>query len=564
MLKSSFLHVMRTPVKTTLFASLLAAVTVFICFGSYMWLSVNYSLDAANQAYTTIGVVEYRSPQDPNIDRTLYYDYLPLTESGFVEFLDHRALVAGFSERLNSIPVGKHRWSNYISVVEFTPAGNFKEDNIIKAKIVKVHYSTDLSIKERAVISLAASPEIKSVEAGKKYLTCIRRLDIDTYSSYRDWDLQRIAELLGIEESGDIILEIPDADYLESSSGMAWSHLIRKYINTTHTASVYATNDLNSMLIFHQGKAMVTKGRSFSQEDYQVGNRVCLISETMAKVNGLEPGDFIPLSFSEGQINITNSILYIDSFNHLDILEEGDYEIIGIYQLVGRMDGAYGFYEDTIFIPQKSISLQPYMTRDNFVSFRLANGKVEAFLEEMEQYDLSGLNFTFYDQGYSKVSGALAGLRENALLLTGVCAAGGLGIVLLFSLLYVGRQQRTIAIMYSLGTSRGKALAFLLITVLMVAGLSVVLGGLAGYALSDRVMENVYARSAQEVSLSATYSEVYGEDNEVEFQAIAPDKPIAPLIAAGTVLAVTLVLSGIFAAKVLRAEPMQVLTEKEK
>jgi hypothetical protein len=64
--------------------------------------------------------------------------------------------------------------------------------------------------------------------------------------------------------------------------------------------------------------------------------------------------------------------------------------------------------------------------------------------------------------------------------------------------------------------------------------------------------------------LSAAYSEVYGEDNELEFQAIAPDKPIAPLIAAGTVLAVTLVLSGIFAAKVLRAEPMQVLTEKEK
>jgi hypothetical protein len=35
------------------------------------------------------------------------------------------------------------------------------------------------------------------------------------------------------------------------------------------------------------------------------------------------------------------------------------------------MDGAYGLYEDTIFIPQKSISFQRYMTRDNFVSFRL-------------------------------------------------------------------------------------------------------------------------------------------------------------------------------------------------
>jgi len=181
----------------------------------------------------------------------------------------------------------------------------------------------------------------------------------------------------------------------------------------------------------------------------------------------------------------------------------------------------------------------------------------------MEQHDLPGLNFTFYDQGYSKVSGALAGMKETALLLTGICAAAGLGIILLFSLLFVGRQKRNIAIMYSLGTSRGKALAFLLITVLMVSGLAVTIGGIAGYTLSDRVLEEVYARNSEEITLGTAYSEVYGEDNEVNFQAITPEKPIAPLTAAGTVLVVTLIMSGIFAAKVLRAEPMQVLTEKE-
>jgi hypothetical protein len=63
--------------------------------------------------------------------------------------------------------------------------------------------------------------------------------------------------------------------------------------------------------------------------------------------------------------------------------------------------------------------------------------------------------------------------------------------------------------------------------------------------------------------VSAAYSEVYGEDTEADFQAIAPDKPLAPLAATGTVLLATLLFSGLFAAKVLRAEPIQVLTQKE-
>lgn len=91
----------------------------------------------------------------------------------------------------------------------------------------------------------------------------------------------------------------------------------------------------------------------------------------------------------------------------------------------------------------------------------------------------------------------------------------------------------------------------------MVSGLAVSIGGVTGYTLSDRVLEKVYVRNSEEITLGTAYSEVYGEDNEVNFQAIAP------LVAAGTVLVVTLIMSGIFATKILRAEPMQELTEKE-
>ncbi|MDD4769617.1 MAG: ABC transporter permease, partial [Eubacteriales bacterium] len=523
-LKHSFRNVFRSPIKTALFIILLAAVTAFLCLGVNMWLSVNQSIDAANKAFKTIGVVEYRSPRDSSIDSTEGYDYSPILESNYVELFDHRWLLAGFSERLDTELFGRHRFSSHISVIEFTPVDISGDGNMIQVKINRVHHSNDFSIKEGTILSVVVSSEIESVEIGKKYLTCFIETDYEEYSVFPEarWVLPRIAEvLLGTEQSADAVMEIADEHYLDSGAGLLWAHLIQRYNNIAHTVSVHTTNDLETMLIFHQGKAVVASGRSFSQEDYREGNRVCIISATLAKINGLQPGDSLSISFSEPGFARTHA-WFADYFNHLDICDESNYEVVGIYQIVGNKSRtAYDLYEDTIFIPQKSLNYQPEYpsTMDNFVSFRLTNGKVEAFLEEMEEHELPGLSFTFYDQGYSKVVGALTSMKKTALLLTGVCALVGLGIVLLFSLLFVGRQQRSIAIMYSLGTSRGKALGFLLITVLIVVFLGAGIGGVAGYSLSDRVLADVFARNTEKEAVSAAYSEVYGEDTEADFQA---------------------------------------------
>lgn len=569
-------NIFRTPVKSLLFFLLLASVTITLCLGLYVWLSVHRSLDAANQAFKTIGIIEYRDPDD---SRIFYinneYDYSPIISSKYVESFDHRAVVPGFSNRLDTKFLVK-RLEVIPYIIEFTPI-DLSDINVAQCEITKIHYSysNNIKVREGAVIPIRVSPvpielspeitfDTSNLATGKRYLACIMEKIDETFSV--NWlttqsELREITRLLGIEESIDTIMEVNDENSLD---GLVWAHFIQKYNSITHTATVYTTNDLETILIFHQGMALVTQGRYFSQEDYSKGNRVCLISDTLAKINGLDVGDSIPLNFSEGSVCFINSILVGDLFQHLNIIGEGSYEIVGIYRVVGNMgEGGYGIYEDTIFVPQKSLNYQPYRTWDNLVSFRLVNGKAEAFLEEMEQYNLPGINFTFYDQGYSKVSGALAYMKETALLLTGICAGAGLGVILLFSLLFVGRQKRSIAIMYSLGTSRGKALAFLLLTVLMVAGVSVTIGGITGYALSDRVLADIYAKSSEEIALSAAYSEVYGQDIDLDFQAIVPDDPAVPLAAAGAVLVVTLILSGIFATKILLAEPMQVLAQKE-
>ena len=375
-LKHSFRNVFRSPIKTALFIILLAAVTAFLCLGVNMWLSVNQSIDAANKAFKTIGVVEYRNPRDSSRDSTEGYDYSPILESNYVELFDHRWLLAGFSEKLDAELVGKHRRGG-TSIIAFTPLNTASEENLLQVKVIKVHHSYDSYMTEGTVLSMVVSPEIESIEIGKKYLTTIMETDYEEYSVCpgERWVLSRIAEvLLGTEQSADAVMEITDEHYLDSGAGLLWTHLIQRYNNKTHTVSVHTTNDLETMLIFHQGKAVVASGRSFSPEDYREGNPVCLVSATLAKINGLQPGDSISISFSEpGTFGQTHA-WYAYNFNHLDILEESNYEVIGIYQIVGnKSQTAYDLYEDTIFIPQKSLNYQPEYPRtmDNFVSFRL-------------------------------------------------------------------------------------------------------------------------------------------------------------------------------------------------
>lgn len=577
LLKNSFRNVVRTPIKTALFILLLAAVTSFLCFGINMQLSVSQSLEAAGQAFATIGVVEYRDPNNSGIERHWYnYDFTPIINSKFVESFDQRLYLSGMSEEIViSKELSRSRSGYQYSVIEFTPVEIITEGKLYRGKIQKVLHSYDSSIKEGNTILIEIDSVTKyDLKIGKSYITSV----------YKGWD-PNIPEIYCVNEFSiqldlkgvgytwergehfeEAVMEITGEGYLEKGAGLMWADIIQMYKNSIKTATVFTTNDLKSILIFHQGNAVVTMGRTFIQEDYREGSRVCIISDKMARSNGLELGDRLSFTFSKYSLmEIRDSIMSADSINHNNIVEVVSFEIVGLYKLVGSMSGAYGLYEDTVFIPQKSIQYWPevYETGDNQVSFRLTTGRVEDFLEEMDQFELPGLNFIFYDQGYSRVRGTLDSMKNTAQLLTGICAAAGLGIVLLFSLLYVGRQKHSIAIMYSLGTSRGRALSFLLITVLLVAGLGVSIGGFAGSLLSNRVLEEVYSRNSEKIVLSTAYSEVYGEDEEIDFQIIAPERNIAPLASAGTVLVAAMLFSGIFTIRVLRAEPMQVLTSKE-
>lgn len=561
-LKNSIKQTVRTPIKTALFVILLALVTTFMSFGITMWSSVNQSLEKANNAFTTIGVVEF-----PRED----LDFSPIKNSSFVTSYDQRDLLGGYNEEMTISPDSNnwYREGTEYSIAEFEvnelspPEATFTKILFRAIKDFDSDYEGNFTL---SALSFGGEPNHFPFEIGKKYVSLVKTDETDDY----DNGIDKIHYVV------QYVMEITSDDYQSTDEFLIFDELLRELHNSVHTFPVYTTNDIESMLTFHQGNTILDSGRFFTEKEYETGANVIMISAGMAERNNLNLGDTIVLDFFQNQVRATGT--GNDVFTPLDSdkVGKGTYEIIGIYQELLKISSLYSLKEDTLFIPQKSLSYSPLPLSssfsNNFISFRLQNGTAEAFLDEVghflediQQSQTQGhkTTITIYDQGYSKVSGALESMGQTALLLTLIGAGAGLILIVMLGYLFVGRQKRTIAIMYSLGVNGKKALAYLLISVLLVAGLATIVGGSAGFAFSDNVMNNIYEQSLEEIEADTTYSDIYGSDNELEYGISMPNPYIPPLAAMTSVLVLTLLISGIYAANILKAQSMQVLTDKE-
>ena len=58
---------------------------------------------------------------------------------------------------------------------------------------------------------------------------------------------------------------------------------------------VLPTNGTHLLLPFYNGLANITEGEDITPEEYANGERVCLVSENFAKMNGIAVGDALSL-----------------------------------------------------------------------------------------------------------------------------------------------------------------------------------------------------------------------------------------------------------------------------
>ena len=245
------------------------------------------------------------------------------------------------------------------------------------------------------------------------------------------------------------------------ASSPTWQKAMESVRVNSHSVPVLAVNHLEALADFAAGTTMVTQGRSISQAEYDSGAAVCLVSESLARENGLNVGDVLPLSLYEYDQDLRYS--YIHEYNprpscylpDQGFQQETEYTIIGLYRQSNEwVTTPTSFTPNSVFVPEKSVTCQTVTGSCGvWSSLVLQNGTIDQMEARLAENGLGG-TVTYYDQGYSDIVESLDGYTRVSR--TMLCVGLALWAVVLaaYCVLLPMQEGKTALRMWTLGAKR--------------------------------------------------------------------------------------------------------------
>ena len=393
-------------------------------------------------------------------------------------------------------------------------------------------------------------------------------------------------------------------EFLARPENAPWVELLKNESIAQHCFPVIGTDALETMYIFVNQNAGIVDGRFFIQEEYEEGQRVCILNETTALDAGIGVGDTITLSqylcHNIFHTEWNRSTSYSDIEGKLNNPTVGEYQpdtvfgteneeftVVGLYRLRNEWsDGSYDITPNTIFIPQKAQiegafgglyseteverrkldgTTETYTSHNEgasygiYMSLKLKNGKVEEFENEIEGSNLAG-QFLTLDQGFGKIQSTLNEISGSAEKLFWLVAAGWLLLLALYALLYQGYQRQNLGIMRSLGASPKLAGRYLFGSGMTVAGIGIAVGTLLAGSVLGAVQAELFRHSfGMEIS---KYSNAVLSDDAIHEMVAGSQLPLWVILAIGAgQLAVFALVLKLQANRMSRRAPRELLSK---
>jgi ABC-type lipoprotein release transport system permease subunit len=497
--RNSILSIIRSFGKTALFTLLIFSLTLALALSVSVWASVEQFLEDCEDFYTTIGLIEYMGtdyPDDTVYDAAMDTALMSLDTSAMVNddatFLWEEpsrsfGYIDGFWRTDSNVP------SSGLSVLVVGKTTYKESNNYYSAVVINSLYST-MSRKDTI---LYVDDDFGTLETGHYYLlfgevyfgrSPLLRIRPATYDN-------AIVSTNGIEIPNiiDITSEGMDGFHYEIPEDSILLQVAKTLPVTNNSVLVSSTDDLMSLLPFHQEELYIVEGRAFTEEEYANGSHVIVISQLMAARLGISVGDAIDLSVAVSDIpGVYNSYWVEDGFS-----SNGQFTVVGIMNTV--MDKSW-----YVYVP-KSVGLPESQFPIGYTVGRavIQNDEAAAFLNRIDSTLDDRFQLTIYDQGYSTVAIPYQTILVVAQIVTAVCSLVEFAVLLLFGFLFVYRQRETSETMLMLGSGRVRVLGYFLFSSGLISLLAASAGAVAGYWLHDGIIELV-AKSAENFKLIDT------------------------------------------------------------
>ena len=386
-------------------------------------------------------------------------------------------------------------------------------------------------------------------------------------------------------------------DFWDTEAGQQYADFQKDLDIAFGSTTAAAVDDLSLVPAFYNGKVYIAQGRTFSQEDYDTGAKVCLISGYYAEKMKLAVGDRLDMSFYEADFPMTGNTADsndrrtelwkpatlsdgTETYRLTDpFFDNSSYEIVGIYDgqvyepNLNRVEFSLtkGMHCDTILVPSASLANRPETTRDDawHTAILVDSKRVNEFLDYVQTSTLLDetddgvkMDLTVYDQGLSNMTRVLEQLTRVSRLTMGLAlGSAGLAVVML-SVLTLQKNKRQIAALRSLGVREKQIPQAVLAGVLVVCLVGAILGAAAGGIVSQKVGSAVLASAKEDVG-DGTFSAMLAQSGGDAVDLSIVTSPLSMVLAAAGVMLVLGLLCFVLVRREAKNSPIRQLGAKE-
>lgn len=613
-IRYSIKQLVKTPVKTILFLLLFMVSVLLVSLGGSLWFLTQENIHKFENIFTTIATVEQKpvsSSKEKIWDwESKAYHYTTKDEYGpihtladlqldGIEYLsgpEIRPYYAAYSPYVRRMEDEIGGNSNCM-IVEVSPEKDCIPAGPVRMNIKKVLFSYYKVNQPYFYLCDHNNKNPDKFYADKTYVMSVT--DGFTHNFYttpaNEWIFEyNLADGVATEQAtkdGKLIdAKFKNVSYQEvtenfydTEDGKRWLALSKARKLACESVPVTATENTNLMLPFYNGDAFILDGNELSEEDYTLGNKVCLISRHFAKLTSLKIGDKIHLPLrtanyaDSANIGIERerwagiSLLNAEGKAY-EVFEESDYTIKGIYDVLPGTSLATGYrlHENEIIVPRKSIKnsdenniLKAGIMKGYTTSFQIPNGDIDKFMEAWNKTGITDLEITFYDKGYSRLESGLLNMKRMSLSMLIAGSITAIFILLFFCNMLITKQRKRTAIERSLGMTKKQCIGSLLAGILLVAFFGSILGSIGGTVLSQNVSGNMV--SIERYSREYTVGKPESLDAEKEAQlSTASSSQVAIAVVSGiTMFSIAGLIAVYDIRKNLKCEPLELLSSVE-
>jgi hypothetical protein len=602
MIRNSIRQLLRTPIKTSLFLLLILIAGMFLTLGSSLWVINNRNIEFYENSFITIGTVEQRETsikqveiwdpfkkeymigQYPAYGKTIPLSVLDFEGAQYIQKPERRPHYASYNPEYKL-----EKGVSGLSVVEITPQEDGFPNQPVSVKISRL-LSGKLFIEGQTIdICDPTLVNPKQLYKGKTYVLCIYEVPIMDGDQWRyeyyphsvilssQYDPDGI-RIQGDLEEDSLYYEVTE-DFYNTGIGKRFIEFTKSVEQYKHAIPVTGTNATILLMSFYNKDAYLSQGRDIAEDEYEKGEKVCLIPSKFAKDNNLSVGESVNLKLyyadyqsAAGEyfdIRITAELNA--KGEAYSAFEDSDYVIVGIYDMApGATNGSYGLAKNEVIIPSKSIKNSDANNivgygpmKGNITSFQIPNGSTEAFMNKWGKLGYDQLEINFYDRGYSKLKAGMDNMKNMSITLTIVGFVMVVFILLFFSHLFIIKQEKRTAIERSLGMGKGKCMVSLLSGISIILILGGVLGSSAGGGISLWLSQKDVNGTYYSTMYSGGMTEEEINENARDW---GEDIPMVILISALSMSLIILLGEGISVVQMnrsLRKEPMELLCRQK-